>query len=161
MLSRGCFSSCCTDSSRCFPTYAMEILSFREAILNLWVATPLGVAQQVFTLGFITVAKLQLWSSNEITLWLGGSPQHEGRYHRVLALGRLRSPISECPDNSFLGPPDLIWSPFPHAPTPYHLCTALWGLERSFFLAFPFPSGMQSHPALDPRDIPCLTHCTK
>lgn len=30
-----------------------------------------GVAYQMFTLPFIIMAKLQLWSSNEIILWLG------------------------------------------------------------------------------------------
>lgn len=47
-------------------------------VLNLWVMTPLvskdffiGVAYQIFTLPFIIVAKLQLWSRNEIILWLG------------------------------------------------------------------------------------------
>lgn len=32
---------------------------------------PTGVAYQIFTLQFIPVAKLQLWSSNKIILWLG------------------------------------------------------------------------------------------
>ena len=35
--------------------------------------TPLGVTYQIFTLKFIIVAKLELWSSNEMILWLGVS----------------------------------------------------------------------------------------
>ena len=44
---------------------------------------------QIFTLWFITVAKLQLWSSNE-NIWMD-SPQHEELYKKITALGRLKS----------------------------------------------------------------------
>ena len=50
----------------------------RAVVLSLWVATPLwsnsnfmGVVYQIFTLRFITVAKSQLRSRNETSLWLG------------------------------------------------------------------------------------------
>jgi hypothetical protein len=33
---------------------------------------PFGITHQISKLQFITVAVLQLWSSNEITFWLGG-----------------------------------------------------------------------------------------
>ena len=55
----------------------------RAAVLNLGASTPLGESNdplqgshiiypicQVFTLRFVTVAKLQVWNSNEIILWL-------------------------------------------------------------------------------------------
>ena len=69
-------------------------------VLSLWVVIPLGPlsqgspvrcpAYQICMLQFITVAKSQLWSSNEIILWLGlsqyeesikGSQQSEGWEH--------------------------------------------------------------------------------
>jgi hypothetical protein len=34
----------------------------------------------IFTLQFITVAKLKLWRSNEIISWLGGHHKHEELY---------------------------------------------------------------------------------
>lgn len=72
-------------------------------VLNLWVATPMGIISQIACLSaiymihnricnrVITVAKLQLLSSNEILLWLG-LPQHEEVYQRVTVSGRLRTP---------------------------------------------------------------------
>lgn len=71
-----------------------------------------------------------------------------------------------CIRNSFLGSPDLIWrpcpflilllaSPFPQVP---------WGLEHSLSLAFLsvlLSFSLGSHPALDLRDTPCLTHSTE
>ena len=52
---------------------------FRAVVLNPWVATPCGeshdlfiwIIYKIFTLWFTTVAKLQLWISSEILLWLG------------------------------------------------------------------------------------------
>ena len=55
---------------------------YPAVVLNLWVVTPLGVTYQIFTLRFITVAKLQL-------------PQPEESYKRVAALGRLRRTVVE------------------------------------------------------------------
>ena len=48
----------------------------RVVVLKLRATIPLGSqsrypAYQIFTLWFITVAKLQLWSSNEIIIWWG------------------------------------------------------------------------------------------
>ena len=48
----------------------------RPAVLSLWVMTPTGAADQIFIVWFKAVAKLQLWNSNEIILWIG-SLQHE------------------------------------------------------------------------------------
>ena len=53
--------------------------AFRAVVLNPWVATPCGeshglfiwITNKIFTLWFTTVAKLQLWISSEILLWLG------------------------------------------------------------------------------------------
>ena len=53
--------------------------AFRAVVLNPWVATPCGesrdlfilITYKIFTLWFTTVAKLQLWISSEILLWLG------------------------------------------------------------------------------------------
>ena len=59
----------------------------KAEVLKLWVATPLGLKKlfkrvakdygetQVFTLQFITVAKLQLGSSNKNNVMVGVSPQ--------------------------------------------------------------------------------------
>ena len=52
---------------------------YRVVVLNLWVATLWGESNdffirftyKIFTLWFTTVAKLQLWISSEILLWLG------------------------------------------------------------------------------------------
>ena len=58
--------------------YKMEhLLALSETVvLSLWVMTPLGTrnrypAYQTFTLWFITVAKVWLWKSKKIILWLG------------------------------------------------------------------------------------------
>ena len=53
--------------------------AYRAVVLNLWVATPCGesrdlfirITYKIFTLWLTTVAKLQLWISSEILLWLG------------------------------------------------------------------------------------------
>ena len=53
--------------------------AFRAVVLNPWVATPCGeshglfiwITIKIFTLWCNTVAKLQLWISSEILLWLG------------------------------------------------------------------------------------------
>ena len=52
-------------------------------VLNLWVMTPWSSyvrdpAYQIFSLQFITVATLQLWSSDKIILWLGGHHNMRG-----------------------------------------------------------------------------------
>jgi hypothetical protein len=51
----------------------------RALVLNLWVTTRVPKHQR-FTLQFITVAKLQLWSSSKNNLMVEGSPQHEELY---------------------------------------------------------------------------------
>ena len=75
----------------CFPSmWKVETRELRvqdlcppSAFPNLRVVTPLGcnpftgVIYQIFTLQFITVAKLQLWSSNKINFIAGG--QHSMR----------------------------------------------------------------------------------
>ena len=59
------------DSQAHFPGHT------RPVVFNLWVWTLTrghisdNPACQIFTLWFITLAKLQLWSSNKIILWLG------------------------------------------------------------------------------------------
>ena len=53
--------------------------AYRAVVLNLWVATPGGGSQMTFSYGshirylhyVTTVAKLQLWISSEMLLWLG------------------------------------------------------------------------------------------
>ena len=58
--------------------YNICVSLFRVVVLSLWVMTPLVrwgshswySTYQIFTLKFITVTKLQLWSSSEIILWL-------------------------------------------------------------------------------------------
>ena len=64
--------------SSCAPSLFIPT-SGKTVILNLWAMTPLllndafaRVTCQIFTLWFITVAKIQLWSSNENYFILGG-----------------------------------------------------------------------------------------
>ena len=38
------------------------------------------IMYQILTLFFMPVAKLLLWNSNEVILWLGGAPHHEDIY---------------------------------------------------------------------------------
>lgn len=59
-------------------------------VLNLWVITPLWSVYQILILRFLTAAKLELWSNNEIISWLW-SPEHEELYWKLAELGRLRS----------------------------------------------------------------------
>lgn len=49
---------------------------------------------QIFALQFVTVAKLQVWSSSKVILWLG-SPHREELRYRGAAAGRLRSTAPE------------------------------------------------------------------
>jgi hypothetical protein len=65
------------------PTYNMprslwwsfvHIVEHREQRVNLW------VTYQILTFRSVTVAWLQLWSRNEIILWLRESLQHEELY---------------------------------------------------------------------------------
>lgn len=90
----------CCPAVNSIPT-AWIIVSFRNLsagslatkalVLNLWGLHISSPAYQIFIIRFVTVAKLQLWCSNVVILWLGRSPQHEGLYRWGPALGALRT----------------------------------------------------------------------
>lgn len=65
----------------CCPLVASPYLSLvhRSAFLNLW-ATKDHWKTQIFALQLLTIARLQLKVATEITLWVGGSPQHKELY---------------------------------------------------------------------------------
>lgn len=44
----------------------------KSVVLSLWVATPLRIPYQICTFQVVTVSKLQLQSSNEVSFKLGG-----------------------------------------------------------------------------------------
>lgn len=72
----------------------------RTALLHLWVVTSLGVAYQIFTLWFVTVAEwpmlAKLWSSKGNNFMVGGSPQQEELI--VLKSHSIRKVENYCPD---------------------------------------------------------------
>lgn len=72
------------------PPTDFSIISSKAAVLNLLIMTPLGVEYQIITLQYITVAKLQLISSNKIIfrLWRGGVGCHHHVRNCIKGLSR-------------------------------------------------------------------------
>jgi hypothetical protein len=76
--------------------------AFNPVAPNLWGHHPFWQASisKKCILCFLTVVKLQLWSSNEMILWLGGHHNMRNCY-RVSALGRMKTTA-------------LTWVPHPY-----------------------------------------------